>query len=857
MGILNYRKLKGKLKGHTELIGRIVIIVFLIFLSQTATTELKKPSVLSVKKKIEQQLEKPHIQNMFGVKFKDHVPFERVREINAQFNTASTKSPNWLNKKGHVQVVKTQNEKELKNKMLEYSLDPDVEFVEVAQIGEFTWTDSGPKTYSDDFDQTPAPSTGRHWYFDKTNLPEVWDDNNCVGNGGSSPCGGQSSIVVAILDSGVAYQNYSSNYEAWGTGYTTAFAIAPELNGINLWSNPDGETEAVNNDADGNGICDDEYGVDFGMWIENLYDTWNCATRTDSQKEGHPNDDYGHGTFVTGIIASLTDNSTGSIGSAHNVSIMSLKTSYPFSGPNSLSFYYATVYAVDYGADIIQVSSGWSNSDSWLSAAADYAFDNDVLMVVSSGNGYGNGIDYPAQYGNTMAIGAIDADDSRSNYSDYGSRLDMVAPVGDGSGEGTAAYQQSFSCAASTCTSSSDFTSFSYLYSTGTSFAAPQVSAAASLMKSKYANLSRTELLYTLKGTAAGIGSINASGRLDLENLMKNTWSPWKENGSTPGNITLTTFNPGGGTRLYQAVRGIDNKIYTRYSLNGSSWTSWAAKGSTPGEVTMVSFDPGGGSRLYQAVRGIDSKIYTRYSTDGGNWSSWAAKGSTSGEVSMSVFNPGGGDRLYQAVRGVDGKIYTRYSSNGSSWSSWAAKGSTPSNITMIVFDPGSGDRLYQAVRGVNSKIYTRYSSNGSSWTSWAAKGSTPGEIEMEVFNPGGGERLYQAVRGVNNNIYTRNTSNGSSWSSWSANGKTYHKITMEVFDQGEGDKLYQAVHGTDDKVYTRYSSNGTSWSGWIKSNEIGNILSMDTFNPGSGNKLYQAMADGSSKINTRYLDQL
>jgi len=75
----------------------------------------------------------------------------------------------------------------------------------------------------------------------------------------------------------------------------------------------------------------------------------------------------------------------------------------------------------------------------------------------------------------------------------------------------------------------------------------------------------------------------------------------------------------------------------------------------------MMVYNPGSGDRLYQAVKGMSSRIYTRYTTDGETWSNWRnVNGETDRDVNMMVYNPGSGDRLYQAVKGMSNRIYTR-----------------------------------------------------------------------------------------------------------------------------------------------------------------------------------------------------
>jgi len=310
-------------------------------------------------------------------------------------------------------------------------------------------------------------------------------------------------------------------------------------------------------------------------------------------------------------------------------------------------------------------------------------------------------------------------------------------------------------------------------------------------------------------------------------------WTSWQKNGATLSPVVMEVFN----SRLYQVVRGSDNGIYTRNTIDGSNWSGWVGNGATPDMVEMTIFN----NRLYQAVRGTDNGIYTRYTVDGSNWSGWVGNGATPGTVRMMVFN----GRLYQAVRGTDDGIYTRYTIDGANWSGWVRNGATLGQLVeMMVFN----GRLYQTVRGTDNGIYTRYTTDGDNWSGWNSNGSTYNVIKMMVFNG----RLYQAVRGTDNGIYTRYTIDGDNWSGWSGNGYATDTVEMTVF--GDTGRLYQAVKGTDNGVYTRYTTDGSNWLGWERSGDTKTSIRMKVFNPGSGSKLYQAIRGTDDGIYTRYL---
>ncbi|KAF2957386.1 hypothetical protein AS159_06815 [Thermotoga sp. Ku-13t] len=146
-----------------------------------------------------------------------------------------------------------------------------------------------------------------------------------------------------------------------------------------------------------------------------------------------PDDENGHGTHVTGIIAALTNNSKGVAGVAwgQRVKIMPLKVMDETGKGSIFNFAKAIVRAVDHGVKIINASLGASQYSSVEYSAVKYAYMNDVIMVCAAGNDGSYGIDYPAAYLETIAVGAVTINAVRASYSDYGPELDVVAPGGD------------------------------------------------------------------------------------------------------------------------------------------------------------------------------------------------------------------------------------------------------------------------------------------------------------------------------------------------------------------------------------------------------------------------------------------
>ncbi|MCA9376443.1 S8 family serine peptidase [Candidatus Dojkabacteria bacterium] len=339
----------------------------------------------------------------------------------------------------------------------------------------------------------------KHWYYDSGKLPEYWHSLGCP----TGDCGGSDQIVVAVIDTGLVFESYDDRGVNGFTGNYFS-VIGSEYTGanFNLYQNT-GETPNNGRDDDCNGVVDDYRGMDsfaYGV-LEDIY-TFSELTCNPTpvdysgssylylRKPGHPVDSLGHGSFVTGNIAGLVDNGGDTVSPASNVTIMPIAASVNWYDPvyyglfSDWDLMVASAYAVSYGADVVNMSLGGFSYD----PVADFFFSllsyfDGTVFVAASGNDSNLTnlvpVSYPAAYNSVISVGALDIDNTRATYSNGGSDLDLVAYVGDG---GYQARQQTLSCFP--CSYSGPFSSVSSQYSIGTSFASPQVAAAAAYVRS-------------------------------------------------------------------------------------------------------------------------------------------------------------------------------------------------------------------------------------------------------------------------------------------------------------------------------------------------------------------------------------
>tara|TARA_R110002049_G_scaffold309027_1_gene516018 strand:+ start:486 stop:3188 length:2703 start_codon:yes stop_codon:yes gene_type:complete len=290
-------------------------------------------------------------------------------------------------------------------------------------------------------------------------------------------------VLVAVIDSGADFSH-------------------PDLAAA-LWRNPD---ERYNyRDDDGNGLIDDISG-------------WNYIAHN-----GTTQDDNGHGTLVAGIIASRGDTDDSVAGVNPWARVLPIKATNGRGEGNSVGVAAAITQAVNEGAKVINISLGGDRFAAAEATAVQYAYDKGVLLVVAAGNQNGNTQDFwPAGLENVITVAALDADGGRAAYSNWGSAVDIAAP-GSNILSLRAAGADPMALVDETYERGANFRGEqAKLYvSSGTSFAAPFVAGAASLLLAVNPELTAPQVRNMLLQSAAdvgvpGIDPLTGFGRLNV-----------------------------------------------------------------------------------------------------------------------------------------------------------------------------------------------------------------------------------------------------------------------------------------------------------------------------------------------------
>lgn len=251
-------------------------------------------------------------------------------------------------------------------------------------------------------------------------------------------------------------------------------------------------------------------------------------------------DDQGHGTFVSGIIAAEANNKAGIAGVAgqSDVKILPVKVMNKAGVGDAYHIAKGIEYATAQKVDVINMSlSGEYNE--LVEDAVKKANDQGIVVVAAAGNGGGNAdASYPAALDHVISVGSVAEKDQAYAGSNVGSTVDLVAP---GVNIVSTALNGDLG------TSEDD----RYTTGTGTSYAAPHVAGVAALYKAKHPHANPAEVEKVLEDTAVDLGEVGRDdqsgyGRVDASAALsddvltaKSTFTAPRKNANVMGEIPL------------------------------------------------------------------------------------------------------------------------------------------------------------------------------------------------------------------------------------------------------------------------------------------------------------------------------
>jgi subtilisin family serine protease len=319
-------------------------------------------------------------------------------------------------------------------------------------------------------------------YLALIEAPEAWDIEM-----------GRDSVLVAVLDSGIALEH-------------------PDLQG-RVWTNIN-ETERNGVDDDRNGCIDDARGCNFVT--RNSADT-HCPVPSNS---GDVKDDNGHGTFIAGIIAANGNNGIGLVGAAPGVTILAVKILDCYGGGTAVDAAQGVLYAARNGARVANISFSADGDSATLASAIREAHDRyGMVIVAASGNEGKRGVRFPARLPETIAVGSAGVPGDytkRSSFSNWGPEVAVVAP-----GLNVVSAVSRELCGTWVCVQEQP-----YAVASGTSFAAPMVTSLAALIVSKNPFIAPRDVRDMIMRTAVALPAGETqgwagAGRIRMQQALK------------------------------------------------------------------------------------------------------------------------------------------------------------------------------------------------------------------------------------------------------------------------------------------------------------------------------------------------
>ncbi|HEY2863443.1 MAG TPA: S8 family serine peptidase [Casimicrobiaceae bacterium] len=331
-----------------------------------------------------------------------------------------------------------------------------------------------------------------------------------------------------------------------------------------------------------------------------------------------------HGTFVSGIIAANSNNGAGIAGLNWSAMILPVRVLGKCGGTFddiaagvlwAVGMPVAGVPNNPNPAKVINMSLGGATScPQSLQDAIDVALAQGTVITVAAGNESGNASDSaPANCSGVITVGAGARTGDRASYSNFGVRVDVSAPGGDG-GDGDSLI----------LSLSNDGKSApgnpAYEIAAGTSAAAPHVAGVASLMLARNANLTPGRVLDIISGTArpfvggatCGSGPFCGTGLLDMGLALASTFPG--DSVAPAGTVPVIEYYRADRDHYFMTASApeqafVDNNLAGTFQRTGELFYAWIDPALAPVDAVPV-------CRFYSPLPMIDSHFFTAFADE-------------------------------------------------------------------------------------------------------------------------------------------------------------------------------------------------------------------------------------------------
>ncbi|PEQ09127.1 S8 family peptidase [Bacillus toyonensis] len=307
-------------------------------------------------------------------------------------------------------------------------------------------------------------------------------------------------------------------------------------------------------------------------------------------------DRVGHGTFVAGVAAAITNNNIGVAGASYNTAyIVPVKLG---DNPDTTAIIKGIMYAIEQKVDVINMSFGGPEYTQAEQSALELAWKQGVISIASAGNTGHEEASYPAAHNFVLGVSATNKLDRLASFSNWGSYVGIAAP-GTEILSTTPTYPVPI------------FNKINYDASDGTSFSAPLVSGVAAMLRAIKPSASNQEIIQAIQRSARslntkdkewspfyGYGLLNLSAAVQEIKCPQIPYGEYCEIlGSFYGQLVDGDGNPFGFP-----VIAVDNRT-------GKTIRTYSPKSTRMGEEGSVSVDDG---------------MFRLFNLPGGNYSIYA-----------------------------------------------------------------------------------------------------------------------------------------------------------------------------------------------------------------------------------------
>ena len=379
---------------------------------------------------------------------------------------------------------------------------------------------------------------------------------------------------VSVQSTGVlSKKDASATYNSWGVEYIEAEKYSAYLQKQNL-------SNLITVGVVDSGI-DDKHPFFKNRIDYNGYDFVNS--------DYYPYDDHGHGTHVSGTIVDCTPELP--------INILPVKLLDYDGRGTGLNIANGVEYCTYMGTDVINLSLSFDSHWSYIHDIIDNAILNNVVVVIAAGNNDNDTFyECPSDMNEAIVVSAIDSYGDKCYFSNYGSTIDVAAP-------GDYIY--------------SAYPGGGYTYMSGTSMAAPHISAVCAMYRLKYPNLSVYEVEDLVQKNTKDLGSSGwdkyyGYGVPHLSLAIPKEAPEKVQNvkaSSKSYNSIKITWNKAAGADGYKIYRATSKsgKYSAIKTVTSASTLSYTNTGLTTGKTYYYKV------RAYRTVNG--KKVYSSYSS--------------------------------------------------------------------------------------------------------------------------------------------------------------------------------------------------------------------------------------------------